>query len=225
MFLQYMVPVVGTLTRFLLRVLRGIRFLCVCAPLFFFVFSNPPMKQTKIIVLDINGVVADVRRREAVAVRGRAPDAVLPNGHKVYLHPRVDRFLKWLSALEHVSVVTYTSRLQRNAEPIESLIGETHIKPIARLYGEDCMPAGTDRNDPFHPIKTIDAVLSRVASQPSDILFVDDHPSRIKTGGAAVVQVRTYDAANSGTECFIYDVVRDIQSQLVCWSSPKKIVP
>lgn len=216
----------------------------------------------KYLVLDINGIVADIRRREAGAVN-RIPDIVLPNGHKVYLHPHAGKFLQWASDLGGVKVITYTSRLKHNAEPVETLLdyyrnehgGKAH-NPIARLYGEDCKPAGTHREDPYHPVKTVGAVvraISLLADDPKirpvlhaphhpeiplhalhhpevplhskgllhhqivderDIIFVDDHPKRIESGRARVVEAGRYDAAIPDTEKYLADTVWKISDAI-----------
>lgn len=227
----------------------------------------------KIVVLDLNGILADIRRREAPVVRSRMPDVVLPNGQKAYLHPRAGDFLRWLSNLnDSVDVITYTSRLRRNAEPVESLLtslmkgNPTVQRPnnhhrhaplfMAKLHGEDCKPAGTNRDDPFHPVKTLDAVMRAVSAarhqiamentlpplviprsssqsnlsdiykmsgimnkpiRDEDVIFVDDHPHRIESGAALVIQAGRYDASNDAeTVGHLSAAVRCIQSALGC---------
>jgi hypothetical protein len=223
----------------------------------------------KVVVLDINGIVADIRRREACAVRDRAPDTVLPNGQKVYLHPRAGDFLRWVSGLRNVDVVTYTSRLKHNAEPVEALLDsiasvpsapphEFKFRPVVRLYGENCKPAGTDKEDPFHPVKTLEAVVDAVRAeraaqlrpplhaphsgaevhalrQPDapphalcpwqnlsgkDVVFVDDHPRRIQSGVARVIEAGRYDASDGArTAEHLLKTAQEIQSLLDHWKN------
>jgi hypothetical protein len=191
------------------------------------------MAQTRVVVLDMNGIVADIRRREACAVKNRTPDVVLPNGQKAYLHPRAGDFLRWVAGLENAVVVTYTSRLRHNAEPVEALLdlvaaggNPKRFEPVARLYGEDCKPAGTNRNDPYHPVKTLDAVLRAVHNvhnvhktalddvQGQNVVFVDDHANRIESENARVVHAGRYDAAIADTENLILKTAQDLRDQL-----------
>lgn len=37
-----------------------------------------------LIVIDINGVLGDVRKRSAVSVNHRTPEVILPNGQRFY---------------------------------------------------------------------------------------------------------------------------------------------
>lgn len=179
------------------------------------------------VVLDMNGIFADFRRREARPVTDVEPIAVLNNGHKVYLHPQAGKFLQWVSDLPNVKVITYTSRLKKNAEPVELLLRK-FFSPIARLYGEDCKPAGTLRDEPYHPVKTLGAVISAIAAynlklyagrheqpplaiNPHSVIFVDDHPQRIESGGAHVVHAKTYDASDKDTEAYLIDAANKLR--------------
>ena len=153
-----------------------------------------------VVVLDMNGVVADVRRREECTVRKRQPDLVLHNGQRVYIHPQAAKFLGWLSLNRPgVKVVTYTSRKRHNAEPVERVLTDLVAqvgciyKPHARLYGEDCLPGPT-----FHPIKSLRAVLSACppGTRAGDVVFVDDNVHRIAMdcGRARLIRAESYDA-------------------------------
>lgn len=160
------------------------------------------------VALDLNGLLVDVRRREAPSVVGRAPDAVLPNGQKAYLHPRREAFLAALAGLPGVSIVLYTSRLRRNAEPIEQLLARD-IEGVLRiersLYGEQCAPPGPAER--FHPRK----IARFVRPDTRNVVFVDDHPSRIIADGARVVAARSYDAARAAeTEPYLGRALRDL---------------
>lgn len=207
-----------------------------------------------VVVLDLNGILVDVRRREAAAVRGRVPDAVLPNGQKVFLHPHAGDFLRWIFSLKDVDVVTYTSRLRHNADPVEKLLEsstpsafgpEVVFRPVAKLHGEDCKPAGTNRSEPFHPVKTLGFVIEAVESfrqrgltplvshrtreplhalhslhpkdavRERDVIFVDDHPSRIESGGAKVIRAGGYDASDEmGTAGHLLETLGNIRAEI-----------
>jgi hypothetical protein len=67
-----------------------------------------------IVVLDINGVIADVRKHEAPTVEHREADVVLPNRQRAYMHPSCSELFEWLSAAD-LPVVMFTSRVARNA--------------------------------------------------------------------------------------------------------------
>lgn len=159
------------------------------------------MANVPIIVLDINGVLADVRRREAPPVTDRAPDVVLPNRQKAYLHPNCKTFLEWLAASQqHVGVVMFTSRTCKNAACLEEILSALcpALRPIAVLHGEDCKGKMCP-GESWHPMKSASAVYdacSRNARAPTKMLFVDDHPERINldSDGCKTLRVPTYNA-------------------------------
>lgn len=150
-----------------------------------------------VLVLDINGILADIRRKEEPPIINRKPDALLPNGQKAYLHPHYKEFIKWLHSIPMTTVVTYTSRLRKNAEPVEALFDQV-VGPswtVARLYGENCKPAGSNASDPLHPVKTLTAVIDALKPQiPPNVIFIDDNPERIENRGAPVYRAMPYDA-------------------------------
>jgi hypothetical protein len=169
-----------------------------------------------IVVLDLNGVLMDVRRLEAPKVAGRPPDAVLPNRQKAYSRPWCREFLDQLRDLECTPVL-FTSRLRRNAVPVEQAIGDDLI-PAVRLYGEDC--EGTCPDEPWRPLKSAAAVLHRLdGGGDRQLLFVDDNPDRIDLGlpgggQAQVLRVATYDAGRDSTfdaQCELFRVLACIK--------------
>lgn len=146
-----------------------------------------------IIVLDLNGVLVDVRRYEDPIITTREPDIVLPNRQKAYLNPNTKEFIDWLTDAD-VTVVLYTSRTGVNAAPIEQLISLIcpNFKPTLLLHQEDC-----DGMDGWRPIKSARVVMKAFGMDPSeasDIVFVDDHPEKIKLFGASCIKVSRYDA-------------------------------
>lgn len=152
-----------------------------------------------IVVLDLNGVLVDVRRYEDPAIIERAPDIILPNRQKAYLNPHAKEFVDWL-ADANVHVVLYTSRTRNNAAPIEKAIAALCplFKPVLMLHQEDC-----DGTDGWRPIKSAEAVLrhlERLDPKAEDITFVDDHPDRIKLLGASAIKVNRYDALKTDPE-------------------------
>ena len=150
--------------------------------------------QTMLIVLDLNGVLVDVRRYEDPPISDRRPDIVLPNRQKAYFNPFAKEFIDWLTGT-NVQIVLYTSRTKSNAAPIERAIFEMCplFKPILLLHQEDC-----DGMDGWRPTKSTAVILSRLKEDEkmsaSDVVFVDDHPERIKLSGASWVKVSRYDA-------------------------------
>lgn len=150
------------------------------------------------VVLDINGVLADVRRKEAPPVTHKRPDVVLPNRQKAYMHPCCGRFLQWLCD-SGIPVVLFTSRTSRNAAPLESALSRLcpSFRPVRTLHGEDCGDSHCP-GERWRPMKSAAAVVRALGWPAGDaprLLFVDDHPERIDLRGARAVRVETYDAA------------------------------
>ena len=178
------------------------------------------------VVLDINGVLADVRRREAPPVSRRKPDVVLPNRQKAYMHPCCAIFLQWLCD-SRVPVVLFTSRTSRNAAPLESAMARLcpAFKPVYTMHGEDC-EGSCCPEESWRPMKSADMVV-RALRWPSEttkhLLFVDDHPDRIKLGDARVVGVSSYNAATQSdqqAEQSMKDTMWDIRDTIT--SLPEK---
>lgn len=154
-----------------------------------------------VVVLDINGILADVRRREAANVVGRMPDVILPNGQRAYMHPKMHDFMQALCNLPEVELILYTSRLERNAIALEDMI-EKSVENTAKkmpirykLHGEQCLPPVSSER--FHPRKSIGVVTALLRCEERDVLFVDDHPHRIVAGNARTLKVEPYDALRS----------------------------
>ena len=165
-----------------------------------------------IIVLDLNGVLVDVRRYEDPIITKRPPDIVLPNRQKAYLNPFAKEFIDWLTDA-NVMVVLYTSRTRNNAAPIEHMISHIcpQFKPVLMLHQEDC-----DGMDGWRPLKSSDVVMNHLGPpnpdgiRTEDIVFVDDHPDRIKLSGATAIRVNRYDALKTDPEeshCDLRDVM------------------
>ena len=165
-------------------------------------FSLKPV----IVVLDINGVLADVRRHEAPRIneRIRVPDVMLPNKQRVYLNPACLDLFQWLdSQTPNVVTVMFTSRAERNAMPIETLLRDKFVqyRPVLSLHGEDCGHGGC-AGEPWRPQKSSHVVTRRIGgSSPSGgrssiVIFVDDNPERLVlgVGSKACPGVTTYDA-------------------------------
>lgn len=161
-----------------------------------------------IVVLDLNGVLVDVRRYEDPPIRHRAADIVLPNRQRAYMHPLMVKFLEWLSNTS-VPVVLFTSRTSSNAAPIERALQQLcpDFKPVAMLHQEEC-----DEQDGWRPVKSSHKVLEKLKDNPhlnhfddpslrfpraQDLVFVDDHPERVHLEGASFVAVKRYDALNT----------------------------
>lgn len=159
---------------------------------------------TVAVVLDINGVLADVRRHEAPPVLLRRPDAVLANRQKAYVHPAAREFLRWLCA-GRVPTIMFTSRSRQNAAAVELRLerdcGADAYAPLLRMYGEDCDGLSCP-GESWRPMKSDTAVRRRLTAEtgiaPDALLiFVDDHPDRVLIGDpsrACAVHVESYDA-------------------------------
>jgi hypothetical protein len=181
-----------------------------------------------VLVLDLNGILVDVRRKEATPVVDRRPDVILPNGQKAYMHPHCLKFLHAITMLENVRVVLYTSRLKHNSEPIERLLAPYISKVAITLHGEDCESPGyaVGGVDRFHPIKTSRAVSDAlgVGDCPAGditMIFLDDNIHRIRLNGPSTMRsiktlkVGTYDASKSSiTDIFLEKAWHDLQDEM-----------
>lgn len=147
-----------------------------------------------VVVIDINGVLGDVRKL-AHAVSGRTPDAFLYHSNQVfYWRPGAQAFLQRLKAMSNVHLVLWTSRLRKNAAPIESQLNASRIF-TAMLHGEDCF----ERRDEFHPVKDVRTLRRYYAEvRNATIVFVDNKPQYVSTDTASfVLPCVTYDAAKN----------------------------
>ncbi|MDR3540735.1 MAG: NIF family HAD-type phosphatase [Desulfosporosinus sp.] len=134
-----------------------------------------------IIVLDINGVLADVHKKSVAAPKGIKHDLVIPSGQKVYMRPHMIEFCNYLANLVSqnpysIKVAIWTGRKKVNAEPIERYIAETFgLEMHHYFHGDDC-----HFFEGCHPIKDI-AILRKTMVAPDDhVVFVDDSADRIK---------------------------------------------
>lgn len=157
----------------------------------------------RIAVLDINGVLADVRKLRGPKPPHAQPDLVLANGQKVYFRPGWTQIYAALRRA-YPTLVIWTSRTKRNAQPIlDALFAEPDTeKPDLVLCGEDCTrfcPL-----EPWRPMKDVAVVLARLGlppNTPGDVVLVDDHPFRFAPLArecrvrVRAVKIPTFDAA------------------------------
>ena len=138
-----------------------------------------------VVVLDINGVLGIVTK---VRMFNKTPDAVLPSKQYFYQRDYVEATFKSISdAIGHNGrIVIWTSRLRKNAEPIERLLPHKYIS--AYFHGEDC-----PTNIGFHPIKNAKNLRYKLGIPESDhIIFVDDSPKYIMgDDNSSIVAVET----------------------------------
>lgn len=143
-----------------------------------------------IVVLDINGVIADIRKRGARKPDDRQPDVMLPSGQPVYFRPGVEDFLR---SLKRWQVVLWTSRRAVNAKPVEdALRREYRFVPGAYMHGEDC-----GQYQGYHPVKDASAARMCIhAPAQEPVMFVDDNPQYVTGNDSYIVQVPTYDTTS-----------------------------
>lgn len=158
-----------------------------------------------VVVIDVNGVLGDVRKMRA-ALSGRTPDAFLCSSNQVfYWRPGAVEFLKRLKSIPNICLVLWTSRLRKNAAPIEAQLQASQYFH-AMLHGEDC----EERRDGFHPLKDV-RILRRYFEEIRNavIAFVDDKPQYVSLDPASfAVRCATYDAADS--DCSDADQVAEL---------------
>lgn len=157
-----------------------------------------------VVVLDINGVLADVRKKHSARPIRRPPDLMLPSGQPVYFRPGIETLATYLCDRFRGRTVLWTSRKANNAFPIEKeLYYKYGFQFSAYLHGEDCA-----RIVQYHPLKDPKTLfkLMNLSPQRDVVLFVDDHADRIEgitSAGdrhssaflpAVLVPVETYDA-------------------------------
>jgi hypothetical protein len=159
------------------------------------------------IVLDINGVLADVRKKSQPAVPqgrySREDQFVMPNTQRVFLRPGALDFLAEVTggmaqAGGGVVAGVWTSRLRKNAVPIlqwlEGLMRTRHARCAFQfsflLSGEDCMEVrrgGEFASNPYKPtlIKPVSTLRARlepagILLPRANLLFLDDHPAQLE---------------------------------------------
>lgn len=171
------------------------------------------MSQSPVIVLDMNGVLLDIRKRHESGIPRRKVDIFLPNGQRVYMRPGAkDVFEKIARNVPNARIVIYTSRLAKNAKYIEDFLQpELGRWVCVLLHGEDCLkPQWSDnRHESFKPRKTTQRVISALnyTCQESDLVFVDDHPNHILSCHGTV---RLY---NPGEKLDVDDLIRFVNAQ------------
>jgi hypothetical protein len=156
-------------------------------------------KNKPLIVVDINGVLADVRKT-AHTIKNERGDFYLPNGQQVFINPFCKGLIDLISM--HADYIIYTSRLRKNAEPILSYIFAIWPNlhhPIGLITGEDCPIRKDDDNN--RPIKTIHPLL-KYTRQPfnyTNFIFIDDNIQYISCENSHKIQTYTYDAGKPVT--------------------------
>ena len=159
-------------------------------------------------VLDINGVLADVRKISSARVRNKSPDLVLPNGQHVHYRPEMIKLYRHIER-QCDTIIIFTSRLRKNAMPIiEDMSRKFGIKiPRLILCGEDCKYRSD--NEPWRPVKDTETVLCALENvlsvKPTSVTFIDDNPERIKITSdrpvaVSAIRIPTYDAAATHVE-------------------------
>jgi len=156
-----------------------------------------------VVVIDINGVLGDVRKKK---VPDRSVDAMLPSGQYFYLNPRARSFLE---RLEGYPLVLWTSRLKKNARPIEQLPQIRDTGFITMLHGEDCIRRG------WHPIKQVWRLREKLPAEfrDSTILFVDDSPEYIETDQDSRVLCCESYSAQEGNDSNLEQIVSQINGR------------
>jgi hypothetical protein len=152
------------------------------------------------IVLDINGVLADVRKMRAPPVSSSLQcDLVIPSGQKVYMRPDIDLLFKFFYAYrDRMQIVLWTSRKKVNAKPIENLLRERYgFEPSLYLHGEDCKD-----HFGYHPGKNSSIVRREMRLKNTDqIIFVDDSPERIiADANTRIVKMKTFCCSYATSE-------------------------
>lgn len=148
------------------------------------------------IVLDINGVLANVRKKSDGAPDGVEHDLVIPSGQRVYMRPHLLEFCNYLHNITRdnpgIKVVMWTSRKRVNAEPIERYLSDKYrLDPFLYLHGEDC-----EQLSGFHPVKDSEILKRKMRYNAGHVVFVDDAPERIKLDcHSETLGVNSYDAA------------------------------
>lgn len=163
-----------------------------------------------VIVLDINGVLADVRRPGTHRVFTRqTPDVFTGNSRQpVYFRPWLSQFFQGLRQISRDTgaiVITWTSRTPENAEPIERAFDSMGLVVAMHLHGDDCMyKVG------FRHMKDATTVRLKCGlSGNSTILFCDDNPERVL--GGTVVPVETYDIVSDSNDHVLQDLLIELK--------------
>lgn len=159
---------------------------------------------SRVVVLDINGVLADIKKQHTRdRSPGRPADFVVPGtGQKVYFRPGLHEFARRLSRLRSscgVVVVSWTSRRSHNALSVEAVLRRSYgLVTDAALHGEDSRGLGLTGYRPRKSASVVRDVVGRLGHGAGrfDILFVDDSPAKIlRDPESTVLPVRTYNAS------------------------------
>lgn len=132
-----------------------------------------------LVVIDINGVLGEVTKKK-IESRETA-DAILPSGQRFYLNPYSKWFLDTLmDNLGASSLILWTSRLRKNARPIEQIAPMCYTHFVTMLHGEDCVQ---NKDVGYHPVKQVSVLRDRLPPWLKDetIIFVDDSPKYVET--------------------------------------------
>jgi hypothetical protein len=172
-------------------------------------------------VFDLNGVLVDVRKKEQEQP-DKDPIIILRSGQKIYerpyLYKLVDR-IKWLKRRMDIRFVIYTSRLSRNAIPIEDYIKHKYgLESDMSFYGEDCIPQNR-----IEMMKDMDMLLGRLGTEHNGrkVWIYDDHPEKYKNNNnkkskVEFIKVTTYDAMCDDRDEVEIDKVVNIMNDAVC---------
>ena len=145
-----------------------------------------------VVVIDINGVLGEVTKKKCTYSTDRGY-IMLPSGQRFYLNTAAEYFLNALYSNGY-PLVLWTSRLRKNARPIETLPPIKNIPFITMLHGEDC---SQDKYNGYHPIKKVSHLRERLPQELRDaeIVFIDDSPKYVETDAKSrVVRCETYKA-------------------------------
>lgn len=186
------------------------------------VVDNPP---EIVVVIDINGVMADVRKKAERKPRKLQPDLFIPSGQAVFIRPHLTEFSNYIRNMQshpgsNVKFVLWTSRKKVNAEPIEKYFSHNYDLQFVRYFhGEDC-----DEYDGFHPIKNVRVIRSKMNLNPlTSVIFVDNSPEKIRLDDhSIVVSVHTFDAASYSKthpdHPGLPDVIARLHSQILAYN-------
>lgn len=149
-----------------------------------------PHHHKVVIVVDINGVLGEVSKK---CIPNNGKGILLPSGQRFYLNSAAQYFLETLSNSGY-PLVLWTSRLYKNARPIEDTPSISNTPFIMMLHGENCIQT---KYGGFHPIKRVSTLRERLSKDLKDaeIIFVDDSPRYVETDGMSeVIMCETYKA-------------------------------
>lgn len=175
-----------------------------------------------VVVFDINGVLADVRKRSAHRPYGLRADLIIPSGQNVYMRPHLQLFANYIlnmsqsPPIEQAPLFTiWTSRKQENAYMIEQYFESNfNLRFPLKLHGEDCIEYSG-----FHPLKDVRILRSKLGGalgRDAHVIFVDNSPERIKLdSNSTIVPVETFDSAYGETKRGLGGVIADLHSALL----------